>query len=111
MRQRLSLLLCLLVLGAAGFDWFRGSKSEEPPATHVDLLIGHNLLQDSLSGEGGLGMLRIFKKLTFGHVGEDVQNLMKALGKVSSCNFEKTPLADVVRLENGSGLLVFAPAF
>jgi hypothetical protein len=40
-------------------------------------------LQDSLSGEGGLGMLRVFKELTFGHVGEDAQNLMKALGKVS----------------------------
>ena len=83
MRQRLTVLLCLFVLAAAGCDRLQGSKSEEPPATHVDLLIGHNLLQDSLSGEGGLGMLRVFKKLTFGHVGEDVQNLMKALGKVS----------------------------
>jgi hypothetical protein len=83
MRRRQSLVLCLFLVAAAGCDRFQGSKSEEPPATHADLLIGHNLLQDSLSGEGGLGMLRVFEELTFGHVGEDVQNLMKALGKVS----------------------------
>ena len=75
------LLACLALLLAAGCDQL-GSEPEPAP-THLDLLIGHNLLQDTLSGEGGLGMLRVFKKLTFGHVGEDVQNMMKALGEAS----------------------------
>lgn len=83
MRGRQSFALFVVVLAAAGCDRLQGSQSEEPPVTHVDLLIGHNLLQQTLSGEGGLGMLRVFKKLTGGGVDEDVQTLMKALGKVS----------------------------
>ena len=71
-RRRQTLLRCLFVLAVAYCGRFQGSKSAEPPAGHMDLLIGHNLLQDSLSGESGLGMLWIFKKLTFGNVDEDV---------------------------------------
>ena len=81
--HRRTFLAGWVLIATAGLTGAQCTQAEEPKAQHVDLLIGHNLLQDTLSGEGGLGMLRVFKKLTFGHVGHDVQNLMKALGKVS----------------------------
>jgi hypothetical protein len=71
------------LLTTVGCDQIPGSKADKPAPTHLDLLVGHNLLQDTLSGEGGLGMLRIFKKLTFGHVDTDIQNVMKKLSDTS----------------------------
>lgn len=83
MRGRRSFISFLFLLAAAGCAGLPGSQPEESAPTHVDLLIGHNLLQDTLSGEGGLGMLRVLKKLTLSHVGKDVQNMMNALGEAS----------------------------
>lgn len=59
------------------------ARAKEPAPTRVDLLIGYDLLAQTLSGEGGLGMLRTFKKVTLSDVGKDVSNVMKALGETS----------------------------
>ena len=79
----IAMLVAALLLSAVGCDRLCGFSTPEPPATHVDLLVGHNLLQSTLDGEGGLGMLRIFKEVTLGHVGNDVQAVMKKVGENS----------------------------
>jgi hypothetical protein len=82
-----SVLICAFVLAVTGCDpRGEGGDSKDDAAAsgaHPDLLVGYNLLHSSLSGESGLGMLRVFKKLTLSAPAEDVQKTMQVLAKAS----------------------------
>ena len=74
----LALLLC------AGCERLEGSKPA-PPSTsaHEDLLMGYDLLADTLSDESQLRMLKLFKKITFRGAVDEVNDTMDVLGKAS----------------------------
>jgi len=60
-----------------------GSDSSHLPAAHNDLLVGYELLASSLSGESGLGKLRVFKKLALSAPPPDVEETMRTLAQAS----------------------------
>lgn len=90
-RNRLGIVLvgCVALGLGSGCDQIseRFSGGSDTAAAHAgphaDLLIGYELLQETLGTEGGLGLLRVFKKITFHPAADDIQDFMKKIGHAS----------------------------
>lgn len=76
--------LALVALQLGGCDRLQGAEPA-PPATssHQDLLMGYELLADTLNDESHLRALKLLKKITFRGPVEEVGQAMDVLGKAS----------------------------
>ena len=84
LRVSVAALAAGALLAGAGCDRLKTSEPV-PPSTsaHEDLLMGYQLLADTLSDESHLRALKLLKKLTFQGPVEEVGKAMDALAKAS----------------------------
>jgi hypothetical protein len=84
LRLRVASLAACVLLAGAGCDQPETSKPALPAtAAQQDLLMGYELLADTLAEESQLGALKVLKKLTFRGPVEEVGEAMDAIGKAS----------------------------
>ncbi len=93
-RRRLALLVLL------AFAPMACEPAPTPPpakaGAHEDLLIGYDLLADTLKDEGRLGLLKLWKKVTLRGPVEEVSEIMDRLGDASKRRSEE--LGDLRKL-------------